>query len=380
MLKPLRIKLKAKKASSTTWVDNRARDNWFISGFAGIGGNLTGDAKDAGKPWNAFSSDEAKEGFWNPVYGGAVGKWYSPVYGVRFAAKYGKARAFDEVQTDLYEQTGYAEYINGNVDFMINLKNLFMPYNPKGVFNPVLYGGPGAAYVLKNDDYNLKDFWTFAVNAGLQLNFRLHKHWDIFLDGNVAMYPDKFDRNGEAAFASSDVVTSVALGLTYKFNFTGFVKADFNDPAVIKGLNDKINSLREEADMLRNRPAPKCPECPEPTVVVKEVGYGFLPTPVFFTIGSSKVAVNQEYAIAEAARILKANPDAKIQVTGYADKQTGTSAYNKKLSERRADAVAKLLTSKYGINKDRLIVSGKGSDVQNYDTKEWNRAVIFVVE
>ena len=76
---------------------------------------------------------------------------------------------------------------------------------------------------------------------------------------------------------------------------------------------------------------------------------------------------------------MKANPDTRIVVRGYADKDTGTSTYNMKLSERRAQAVADILTGDYGISADRLILEAAGSDIQPYDTNDWNRIVIFAV-
>jgi len=77
------------------------------------------------------------------------------------------------------------------------------------------------------------------------------------------------------------------------------------------------------------------------------------------------------------AEYLKANPNAQIVVCGYADKNTGTSAYNMKLSQRRAQAVADILTGDYGISADRLILQAEGSDTQVYPTNDWNRIVIF---
>lgn len=77
------------------------------------------------------------------------------------------------------------------------------------------------------------------------------------------------------------------------------------------------------------------------------------------------------------AEYLKANPDSKIVVRGYADKDTGTAEYNQKLSERRAQAVADILTSDYGIAADRISTEAEGSATQPYPTNDWNRIVIF---
>ena len=80
------------------------------------------------------------------------------------------------------------------------------------------------------------------------------------------------------------------------------------------------------------------------------------------------------------AEWLKANPEEKIAIVGYADRNTGSAAYNMGLSERRANAVAKVLTDEYGIDPSRLTVKWDGSEVQPYNNEaqnDWNRIVIF---
>ena len=77
------------------------------------------------------------------------------------------------------------------------------------------------------------------------------------------------------------------------------------------------------------------------------------------------------------AEWLKANPKENVNIVGYADKNTGTAAYNLKLSEKRANAVADALVNTYGISRDRLTIRFDGSDVQPYSTNDWNRIVIF---
>ena len=98
---------------------------------------------------------------------------------------------------------------------------------------------------------------------------------------------------------------------------------------------------------------------------------------VRFMINSDKIMPTEEVNVYNMAEWLKANPNEKIMVVGYADKDTGTVEYNMGLSERRANAVAKALTDTYGIAADRLTVKWDGSDVQPYSTNDWNRIVIF---
>ena len=56
------------------------------------------------------------------------------------------------------------------------------------------------------------------------------------------------------------------------------------------------------------------------------------PRAVFFQIGKSKIDDYGMVNIQLAAKILKANPDKKYKIAGYADKATGSAKWNQKLS------------------------------------------------
>ena len=77
---------------------------------------------------------------------------------------------------------------------------------------------------------------------------------------------------------------------------------------------------------------------------------------------------------------MKANPNATVKIVAYADKKTGTPAYNYTLSEKRAKAVAKALTDEYGISSNRISVEWKGDTEQPYAENDWNRVAIFFAE
>lgn len=84
--------------------------------------------------------------------------------------------------------------------------------------------------------------------------------------------------------------------------------------------------------------------------------------------------------IYNVAEYMKANPDVKLYVDGYADKDTGSKGYNMTLSERRANNVVKVLTEEYGIDANRLEAKAFGCDEQPYNTNNWNRIVLFRVK
>jgi outer membrane protein OmpA-like peptidoglycan-associated protein len=74
------------------------------------------------------------------------------------------------------------------------------------------------------------------------------------------------------------------------------------------------------------------------------------------------------------------NPNAKIVITGYADKNTGNAVGNKSLSERRAATVADALNKQYGIDRSRMIIDSKGDTVQPFNEEVKNRVTICIAE
>ncbi|MDR0412619.1 MAG: OmpA family protein [Dysgonamonadaceae bacterium] len=360
-------------AVRTTWLANKPNSNWFLSIKAGMGGVLSDKNVRIGQPWKWF---DERSGFWHPTGGLAVGKWFSPVWGLRLDADYGHVQSFDENKVT----NGRSRYYAGTGNFLINLKNLFLPYNPKGFFNPVLNVGVGVLHSNKDYGWNpfeKEGFYNVTEKFGLQLNFRLCDAWNFFVDGQTWFVNKHFDQNPKPhkTFGNTDMILNGTLGFTYNFNFRHFIKAPIYDQEEIDALNREINELR-------NRPQVVCPpvvKCPDPVPpVVPEVKKEEL-SPVFFAKGSSAVRDNQLISVANAAEYLINNPDAKLEVASYADKNTGTPSFNMQLSKKRSDAVADMLVNKFGIDKKRLVLKHYGDTVQPFAENDQNRVSIFVL-
>lgn len=81
---------------------------------------------------------------------------------------------------------------------------------------------------------------------------------------------------------------------------------------------------------------------------------------LYFATGSSDLLPESDAAIAEAAALLKARPDLRLDVQGHTD-NVGNEAANLTLSRRRAQAVADALIGGHGIPSSRLGVRGFGA-------------------
>ena len=142
---------------------------------------------------------------------------------------------------------------------------------------------------------------------------------------------------------------SLNVGMTYYFKERGWGRTTTNttiykqDDRQISYLNDEINRLRSmKAD----------------TVVIEkgtaEVLQNIVTFPylVNFVIDKVKVVNREKVNLKAVAAMIKATPEQKYLICGYADKHTGSVKRNLWLAENRAKNVYKVLTEEFGVSAD----------------------------
>ncbi|WP_436414671.1 OmpA family protein [Petrimonas sp.] len=352
----------------TVYLKNKASDNWFI----GLGGGVN--------TYNMKKFDNIGDRLgWQGQL--SVGRWNSPMWGARLVIDAGEP-------VINYANDTKMNWIGGHLDLMYNLTNAVVGYNPNRVYSFVPYLGVGYMYGMHewfkrpnpNGDALKGQNQSLTYNAGIINNFRLSKSVNVFLEIGYRLMQESFDFSatpvGEYEYDGMlSVLAGLQFGLGGKQDFTPAELMDYN---LINDLNSQINRLRAENENLRKRPE-SCPDCPEvaPPAVVERV---YVPNVVFFRINSSRIDRGQQVSVYNTAEFLKANPSAKVNIVAYADRQTGTPAYNMALSERRAKAVANALINEYGIDSSRVSVDWKGDTEQPYAENDWNRVAIFFAE
>lgn len=370
------------------------RNNWFIQLGAGI--NQPFVEKGVGvDPVGVKDIDKKRM---TVAYNFGFGRWMSPYLGFRLNA-IGGALHWDNPVALLPDGRGYngwtrAKHVNVNFELMWDMFNSLGGVNPNRVFSIIPFAGFGGDYTWRiNDaegkfaaatningvgDKGLKDeSWTLPVTAGIQFRFRLCKYVDFFAEARATFYGD----NWNLCSYGDPIDANVAVLGGFNINFGGRGWGTFNQcdyVSQIANLNNQVNTLRGQ--LLECGQALAACEaqlpCPEP-VVQKDCVNAPLMTTVRFTINSAKIMPTEEVNVYNMAEWLKANPNEKVTIVGYADKDTGTAEYNLALSERRANAVADALVNEYGISRDRLTITYDGSAVQPYSVNDWNRIVIF---
>lgn len=353
-----------------------ARDNWFIQVGAGIAVPLVENPKGGVFKDRSITAN----------YNVGFGKWISPYLGWRVSFQGGS------LHWNQAKNMSHSKYVTGNVDFMWDMFNSYR-VNPKRVFSIIPFVGLGGTYVwdYKNAPANMyqsngkakHNEVLLPVSAGLQLRFRLSKYVDFFAEGRAQFYGDNF--NNYVGNKPVDINITAVGG--FSFNIGG---SDFNsyNPCdyigYINSLNNQVNDLRAalattSAALAAAEAQLPCPEVVEAVQVIEKPATPLMAT-VRFKLNSAKIQDYEMVNVYNIAQWMKANPEQKVVINGYADKDTGTSKYNMALSQRRAEAVKKALVDKYGISADRLAIDAQGSNVQPYDVNNWNRIVIFSAE
>lgn len=364
------------------------RNNWFIQ----IGAGINQPFVERGKGAKASGPVVTRHNM-TAVYNFGFGRWFSPYLGMRFNALGGSLHWNNPTASMPYNGWTKANHAQLNLELMWDMCNSIAGVNPNRPFSVIPFVGVGGDYLWKVRDGQQQpaagtnvyrengekktNNWTLPVTAGIQLRLRLCKYVDFFAEMRASFYGDSWNLS---AFGRPVEANVAALG-GFNFNIGGRGWDTYNQcdyVATIASLNGQVNDLRtqllecgQEVAALQSQLP-----CPEPKVE-KDYVKTPLMTSVRFLIDSYEIIPTEEVNVYNMAQWLKANPKERVTIAGYADKDTGTSEYNKTLSKQRADAVANALVNKYGIDRSRLIIKYDGSDVQPYTTNDWNRIVIF---
>ena len=311
-----------------------------------------------------------------------LGYQFSPVFGMRLQAngwqsKGGWSGFRANPGETPYNATYKFKYMAPGVDFMFNLSNLFCGWNPNRVLNVTAFLGGGANIAWDNDEvnelaatmkktsaYNLEYLWDGTKvrpygRAGLELAFKVSKSVSLMLEGNANITSDKY--NSKKA-GNPDWYFNALAGLRINLGKSATKKEKPVEPEPAPAPVQKVEE-----------PAP----APAP-VVEKKVEE--IRRDIFFTINSNKISAKENQKILEVIDFLVKYPEAKVVVTGYADKGTGNDRINDRIAAKRAAAVVWMLEKRYGIPAERIIEESKGSRVQPFAENDMNRVSIMIAK
>ena len=333
---------------------NRFGDNWFIS----VGGGIN-------SYWNeGMTVDNMKIA---PSIDANFGKWFTPSVGMR-AGYQGINFQLEPGNLDKY---GYM-YFHG--DFLWNISNAFSGYKETRFWNfvPYLHAGYFRSYDPGDTDFADNEI---AAGAGLLHNLRLSNRLDLVIDMRATAV------NGRVSASDGiSVLPSVTMGLAVDLGWPNFVRsstvigaietAAAENMAVLEtaalalemanvALEEQNAELASANKKLKKENASLKTKVVNTDVLFEDMG----PATLYFNIGEAVLCEKELNHLDFIATnlLMKVDKDTKIHITvlGTADSTTGSMKRNQHLSKARGEYVFGLLTQKYGITPDRIIMQSE---------------------
>ena len=362
---------------------NAFGDNWFVGG--GIGANVginTGNNTDGNGGFPLFTWP----GLGLDAY---VGKWITPEYGLRIAWHGLSVEKFNK----------FPQFFT--LDYLFDLSTLIDGYQETRDWSFIAYPSAGLSLMFNN---GVNPAWVLGLGAmAKKYAFLGNEKLDMIIDARLNAVPDKEGfgwATNAKALSNISFPASITWGVAYKLGKSGFKRSASIVPAVVPvpfttqqyedlagrvaelekenaDLKNKIANLENENEDLRKKLASGQNYVYEQGQFVAVETPSGAPLTIYFDCGSATVSAREkahfEYFAENCVK-----EDTKLNVNGYADKQTGTAKRNQQLSEQRAKAVVELL-KKAGAKEENITCAAHGASVQPFEGAAKNRVVTIEI-
>ena len=320
----------------------------------------------------------------SPAAAVSFGYQFTPVWGLRAGISGCQAKgAAVDATTSVYK----FNYLQGSVDVMVDLCGI-AGYRVSRAVNPYLFAGIGVNGAFNNgeaqdlsprlpednllwDGSKVLPAGRFGVGMGVRITDAVH--FNIEVNGNFM--GDSFNSKRGSAV---DWQLGALAGFTFKIGLKKDKEPVEEEPVLCYEDTVVAAPVAEPEDTAAaTTTVAVVPALDSAAYAVAD--FEAVEENIFFLIGKSEIRSSEESKVDDVAYLLEANPQTRVTVTGYADKETGSAERNMQLSKERAENVAAALIDA-GIDPERITVLYKGSSETPFDSQEENRVAICVVD
>ncbi len=319
-----------------------------------------------------------------------VGRQFSKLWGARLAVNAWQSKAGSKFDIANKEYKWKWNYVAPTIDATFNVSNALFGFNPNRVFNLSAFAGIGLNIGFSNTEAADADKAIRAMGTLVGANgttYTTNRGLEYLWDGTKVRLMGQFGLMGD--FKVSD---KVSIGLELSANTLN----DKYNSKKAKNWDWYFNALAGVKIALGNTYSTRFIPAPEPEIrYVEKIVEKIVEVPakaeepeakaeplrrdIFFAIGKTVIRKSEQQKVDEVVAYLNANPEAKVNITGYADAGTGNDRINDRLAAGRADVVVKAL-KKAGIAASRISYDSKGARVQPFADNDSNRVSIVIAE
>ncbi len=319
-----------------------------------------------------------------------VGRQFSKLWGARLAVNAWQSKAGSKFDISNKEYKWKWNYVAPTIDATFNVSNALFGFNPNRVFNLSAFAGIGLNIGFSNTEAADADKAIRAMGTIVGANgttYTTNQGLEYLWDGTKVRLMGQFGLMGD--FKVSD---KVSIGLELSANTLN----DKYNSKKAKNWDWYFNALAGVKIALGNTYSTRFIPAPEPEIrYVEKIVEKVVEVPakveepeaktealrrdIFFAIGKTVIRKSEQQKVNEVVEYLNANPEAKVNITGYADAGTGNDRINDRLAAGRADVVVKAL-KKAGVAASRISYDSKGARVQPFADNDSNRVSIVIAE
>lgn len=300
------------------------------------------------------------------------------------------------------EASADAKYGQNDVDTMRLFVDGLYYFRRGNGFEPFVTMGLGHA----DYDGDIRDDQETEIAAGVGTRYTFNERWSARFDLKTffGVDDDTFDNTAlvgiSYAFGSSSSQRAAQKAppppapiAEPDSDGDGVIDRDDRCPGTAPGTSVDPQGCDINADADGDGVADRLDQCPDspagvtvdasgcPIAVEEKVSERFN---ILFELNSASVSESSQSEMARLADFLKRYGKIAATIEGHTD-SSGSAAYNKSLSQKRADAVRQQLVDRYGIDAARLSAQGFGEDrpIASNDTadgRKLNRRVVVVLE
>lgn len=336
------------------------------------------------------------------------GKKFNPYIGLRFGVNAWQSKGaisvtgYDKGENQYYDW----KYVTPQVDAVVDLTNLIGGYNPTRLVEVDFLAGIGVNVAFDNKKANninsaiassLNSAWNtahptsdlagaaqtqspyanykalgsawdgtkafFNTHFGFGLNFNCSERVQVGLELMANVVSDRYNsKQGPNTDWYFNCLVGVGYAFGPKYETVTRVVEPAPEPVVVEKVVEKIVEVPVQVEE-------------------KKVEREVFRRDVFFLINKYNIRPQEMEKVAQVAEYMQSHPNAVVTITGYADKGTGSKAFNLRLSAQRSQSVAKALQDQYYIPASRIIVKSMGEDMfQPYPDPVQNRVAICIAE
>ena len=320
----------------------------------------------------------------SPAAAVSFGYQFTPVWGLRAGISGWQAKgAAVDATTSVYK----FNYLQGSVDVMVDLCGI-AGYRVSRAVNPYLFAGIGVNGAFNNgeaqdlsprlpednllwDGSKVLPAGRFGVGMGVRITDAVHFNIEV----NANILGDSFNSKRGSAV---DWQLGALAGFTFKIGLKKDKEPVEEEPVLCYEDTVVAAPVAEPEDTAAaTTTVAVVPALDSAAYAVAD--FEAVEENIFFLIGKSEIRSSEEAKVEEIINVMSANPQTRVTVTGYADKETGSAERNMQLSKERAENVAAALIDA-GIDPERITVLYKGSSETPFDSQEENRVAICVVD